>query len=188
MVIDCLESILSKDFNINILNELKNISGWRISPDEFIPEQGKLSEKFSDSGMLINSYNKSLNIPKNESEEIKYCFLNVSATHILRSVLSNSNFLFSNVVLHRYLWNYYNKSSDGVTHVDASEDNAYSIIYYLHDNDGGTTIGEKFYESISNRAIIFKSNTPHRGVGPTISANRFLLNITFTADSYERKQ
>ena len=58
MVIDCLESILSKDFNINILNELKNISGWRISPDEFIPEQGKLSEKFSDSGMLINSYNK----------------------------------------------------------------------------------------------------------------------------------
>lgn len=187
MIIEHLNKVLSKDFNDNVLFELKSIAAWRISPDEYADNQGDLSVNASDSGMLINSYNKDIGIPKNRTNDLEYSFLNVSAHHIFRSVLNKSQFNFYNIDLKRYLWNYYNRSSDGVYHTDSQLDNAYSIVYYLHDSDGGTIIGNDTYSSISNDAIIFKSNIPHKGVGPKLSKNRFLLNIMFTADSYERK-
>lgn len=187
MIIENLENILSKDFNNNILNELKNINSWRISPDELVYEDIKLSDNYSDSGMILHSYSTEYNIPKDDSDGLKYSFLNASANHIFNSVLDNSEFAFSNIKLHRYLWNYYNRASDGVTHVDSKLDNTYSIIYYLHNSDGGTFIGDTFYKSISNNAIVFKSNIKHRGCGPKKEKNRFLLNILFTADGYERK-
>lgn len=184
MIIEKLENILSEDFNNNLLHELKNTSSWKISHDE-IYENTPLSGKYSDSGMLLNSYNRGMN--PHDPESIKLSFLNVSATHVFKSVLSRSKFAFNNIVLLRYLWNYYNRASDGIPHTDAKADNHYSIIYYLHDNDGGTLIGDTFYKSISNDAIIFKSNIKHKGHGPKTEKNRFLLNILFTADNYERK-
>jgi hypothetical protein len=187
MIIETLENILSKDFNGNVLNELKSINSWRISPDESIYDDIKLSNNYSDSGMILHSYNTEYNIPRDDRDSLKHSFLNVSASHIFNSVLNNSEFAFNNIKVHRYLWNYYNRASDGVSHVDSKSDNTYSIIYYLHDNDGGTFIGDTFYKSISNNAIIFKSNINHRGCGPKNDKNRFLLNILFTADSYDRK-
>ena len=187
MIIEKLENILSKDFNNSVLQELKNNNSWGISPDE-IREEVELSDNYSDSGMLLHSFNTGMNLPKDNVESLKLAFLNVSATHVLNSVLNNSAFTFNNMVVQRYLWNYYNRASEGVIHLDAKEDNAYSIIYYLHDSDGGTLVGDTFHKSVSNDAIMFKSNTKHKGFGPKTGKSRFVLNILFTADGYQRKQ
>lgn len=187
MILQHLNNILSEDFNQNIIYELKNIAKWRISPDEYYEDQGNLKSEYSDSGLLINSFNEELNIPKDDSENLEYSFLNVSAHHIFKTILSKCDYNFTNIKLKRYLWNYYNRASDGVDHLDSNKDNSFSIVYYLHDCDGGTVIGDQFYKSISRNAIIFKSNIKHRGIGPKEYKNRFLLNIVFTADSYERR-
>mgnify|MGYP001598098120 FL=1 len=187
MIVEHLNNILSKDFNNNILNELSNIQGWRISPDEFVKTQGDLEDGASDSGMLLTSFDKELGFPFTQELESQYSFLNVSANHIFQSVLQNSKYIFHNVELERYLWNYYNRSSDGVDHTDSEDNNKFSVTYYLHDSDGGTLIDDIIYKSISNDAVIFKSNTPHRGIGPKKSKKRFLLNIVFRAEGYKEK-
>ena len=186
MIIERLENILSEDFNHNLLDVLKCIDAWRISRDE-TRQNISLSDDYSDSGLLINSYHQGMGVPRDDAEALKYSFLNVSATHVFRSVLNKSGFVFHNVEVLRHLWNYYNKASNGVFHTDMEREDAYSIIYYLNDSDGGTFIDDVFCKSVSGNAVLFKSNTKHRGSSPKIEKNRFVLNILFTADSYERK-
>ena len=77
----------------------------------------------------------------------------------------------------RFLWNYYTPSSSGTLHPDKLEDNFLSVIYNLEDSDGGTIIEDEFIPSQSGRAIIFKSAKLHKGVGPTKSLTRHVLNI-----------
>ena len=185
MILEHLKNIHTKDFNQNIINELRNIQGWRISPDEFVESQGDLDKESSDSGMLLTSFDRDMNFPFSQELELQYSFLNVSAHHIFQTILKRSKVQFHNIDLKRYLWNYYNRSSDGVEHTDSADDNRYSITYYLHDSDGGTIVGDTFFQSKTNEAVIFKSNTPHRGVGPKVTKNRFLLNIVFSADGFE---
>ena len=66
-------------------------------------------------------------------------------------------------------------------HMDNHEDNRFSIIYNLHDSDGGTEfkINDKvdFHKSIESQAILFPSKLYHRGVAPKTNPNRFSLNI-----------
>jgi hypothetical protein len=186
MIIEKLENILSEDFNTNVVDVLKCIDAWRISDDEK-RENMSLSDNYSDSGLLINSYNQEMGVPRDDTEALKYAFLNVSASHVFRSVLNNSGFMFHNVKVLRHLWNYYNKASNGVPHRDNKREDAYSMIYYLNHSDGGTFIDDVFFKSVSGNAVIFKANTVHRGSSPKIEKNRFVLNILFTADSYERK-
>ena len=61
------------------------------------------------------------------------------------------------------------------------KDNKFSIIYNLHDNDGGTEFKInneiKFYKSEESTALLFPSKIEHRGVSPTKDLNRFSLNI-----------
>ena len=61
------------------------------------------------------------------------------------------------------------------------QDNKFSIIYNLHDNDGGTEFKinneVKFYKSEESTALLFPSKIEHRGVSPTKDLNRFSLNI-----------
>ena len=185
MIIEKLENILSEDFNTNVVDVLKFIDAWMIAKDERI-QGAQLSDNYSDTGLLISSYHKD-KTPKDDAEALKYSFLNVSATHIFRSVLKNCGFIFHNMEVLRHLWNYYNKASSGVLHSDNEREDAYSIIYYLNHSDGGTFIDDVFFKSVSGDAVIFKANTIHRGSSPKIEKNRFVLNILFTADSYERK-
>mgnify|MGYP001237872448 CR=1 FL=1 len=104
MIIEHLNNVLSRDFNNNILNELSNIQGWRISPDERVETQGNLEGSASDSGMLLTSFDKELGFPFTQELEAQYSFLNVSANHIFQSVLQNSKYIFHNICV------YYNYS------------------------------------------------------------------------------
>jgi hypothetical protein len=184
-MIEYLDNILNYDFNKTLINELQTANIWRISPDE--NDEGiPVGDEYSDTGMLSLSYKKD-SFPNSIEKELTYSFFNVSAYYIFNSILSNSSYKFYNVSLDRYLWNYYNKSSTGVDHVDNPKDNYYSIVYYLNDSDGGTVVDNKFYQSVSNRALLFKSNILHKGIGPKNYKARYVLNITFSADNYERK-
>jgi hypothetical protein len=81
----------------------------------------------------------------------------------------------------RVYWNWYNSNSQTCFHPDSFEDNQYSIIYNLHNSDGGTEfkIEDKtiFYPSIESEALIFPSKIYHRGIAAKKNINRFALNI-----------
>jgi len=81
----------------------------------------------------------------------------------------------------RIYWNWYHSTSLMEYHIDSNYDNLYSIIYNLHDNDGGTEFKLNdeiiFYKSVESKAIIFPSKISHRGVAPKKDLNRFSLNI-----------
>ncbi len=66
--------------------------------------------------------------------------------------------------------------------MDSKLDNKYSILYNLHNNDGGTEfkINDKlkFFKSNESEAILFPSKIEHRGIAPKVNPNRFCLNIT----------
>jgi hypothetical protein len=84
------------------------------------------------------------------------------------------------VRLERLYWNLYSRTSECTFHIDVSstEKNYASIVYNLHDNDGGTEIkNHGFYQSQEREAIIFPSNILHKGVGPTNNKWRLSLNI-----------
>ena len=66
-------------------------------------------------------------------------------------------------------------------HEDDLQDNKFSIIYNLHDNDGGTEFRLndeiKFIQSEESKAIVFPSKIEHRGIAPKNNINRFALNM-----------
>lgn len=78
----------------------------------------------------------------------------------------------------RFYWNLYSRSSKCIWHTDERGINEFvSIIYNLHDNDGGTEFESGFIKSKEGEAIIFPSNLPHKGVGPKEYKWRLNLNI-----------
>ena len=78
----------------------------------------------------------------------------------------------------RFYWNLYSRSSKCIWHTDERGINEFvSIIYNLHDNDGGTEFESGFIKSKDGEAIIFPSNLPHKGVGPKEYKWRLNLNI-----------
>ena len=82
----------------------------------------------------------------------------------------------------RIYWNLYSRSSVCKFHVDNPTPNKYvSILYNIHENDGGTafTFEDKniIIKAEKSEAVIFPSNVLHKGVGPTKNKWRFSLNI-----------
>ena len=53
-----------------------------------------------------------------------------------------------------------------------------TCVLYLNDNDGYTEFREDIVNSVSNTAVIFDTNTEHRGV-PSTDTRRLVLNINY---------
>lgn len=184
---------MNDDFNFVLNQKLIESNSWRISNDiynkseNFIHDE-EYSKKYSDAGLLLLSYSQEKGIPDTKEQFEKYSFFNHCGEIIFNSILNQSQYYFKNISLHRFLWNYYHKSSVGTFHIDSNMDNMYSIVYYVNSNDGYTEIKDYYKcKSESGSAILFKSNHFHRGNGPTNSLQRYCLNILFEADGYERK-
>jgi hypothetical protein len=81
----------------------------------------------------------------------------------------------------RVYWNWYAPGALMEFHQDGNKDNYYSIIYNIHNNDGGTEFNInnkiKFFKSVESEALLFPSILYHRGMAPKESLNRFALNI-----------
>ena len=70
---------------------------------------------------------------------------------------------------------------DDVLHIDNQDDNCYSVLYYLNSEwkkkwGGQTIVGNEKIEYKPNRAIIYKSNTLHRGLAPKGPVLRSYIN------------
>jgi len=163
-----IDTKISEKTNKRIINELYSISNWQFGSDIILNKN--ICKK--DSGFSVTTLNSINNININN-------ILNTYAFCILDMIQENTFIKFKNVV--RIFWNWYHQGSLMEYHRDSSEDNIYSIVYNLHNNDGGTEfkIDEKikFYNSISSQALLFPSKIYHRGMPPKKDLNRFSLNI-----------
>lgn len=184
--IELIENACDDHFNQFVLRLLRDQRGWRICPDDWdvkIESDMKDSQyakdmgRFSDTGLLLHSFNDA---PYDEDDSSTYESLNTLAQYIFESVMDKSKYEYHDIELVRILWNYYNRASTGIYHVDKdfTDKKYFSVIYYLHTCDGGTIIEKNpMIPSVSGNAVIFPSNLPHRGIGPTKDSARFVLNF-----------
>jgi hypothetical protein len=108
---------------------------------------------------------------ENDPQQI---FLNTVAKIVVHTVAEKLNVKLQ---VQRFMWNMYYPGQNGKDHDDRPEDNYLSILYNLHECDGGTEIDGKFYPDVLGQAKVFKSNLIHRGIGPKESFVRFNLNV-----------
>ena len=179
-MIEKIKLPVPKQINLDIIEHLGHQSHWNFCFDL----DRKDSPPFSE---IINSG------PVNDSgfSNITYSFNNYMKGTKPDDYLNNfGNWIYhfcrekskkyKIVRLERLYWNLYSRTSECTFHIDVSstEKNYASIVYNLHDNDGGTEIKNYgFYQSQEREAIIFPSNILHKGVGPTNNKWRLSLNI-----------
>ena len=149
------ENLFDSDFNEVIKSELILRTNWRIASD-VVPDE------YSDAGFSSVSYH----INPDNPATLYNPNLNAWAYLVLHKITKT---LGSPINARRFLWSYYNRSSEGTSHIDSDDRNCYSIVYNIDDNDGGTWIEDTFYESKQGKALLFPSWLDHRGVGPKIS-------------------
>lgn len=182
---ELIRNVCDDDFNQFTINLLREQGGWRLSPDHYdtkieadmnSTEYAKQMVGFSDTGMLLMSYTDN---PHEADVNDQYQGLNTLAQYIFESILRKSKRVYQDVQLIRILWNYYNTASTGIYHVDKDFDDHkyFSVVYHLNTCDGGTIIQKKKVLSVSGNAILFDSDIPHRGIGPTRDPARYVLNI-----------
>ena len=146
--------------NKKIIETLYDTSNWRFGFDNALTK----NPNKRDSGFILSQNND---------------ILNTYAQIIFDTVEKKTFMKFKKI--NRLFWNWYHPGSIMEFHQDMKEDNKFSIVYNLHDNDGGTEIKvddkNNFYKSIESEALLFPSKLYHKGVAPKENLNRFSLNI-----------
>ena len=156
-----------KESNKRIINNLYKLQNWGFG-FEYHPRN--VNRK--DGGFTIITY----------SEDVDYFNNDILNTYveIILDVIKEK-YLWQFKRIHSVFWNWYHQGSVTEFHIDSPKDNMFSILYNLHDNDGGTEFKindeKKFYKSIDSQALLFPSKLYHRGVSPKTNENRFSLNI-----------
>jgi len=167
-IVNKVETEIPFTTNNRIIDLLYLSTNWQFGSDV---GSTKSTNKM-DSGFVVTSFSDG-----NPSFQIDS--LNIYAKVILDAVCHKSFFQYR--TLRRFFWNWYHSNSQTEFHQDNVADNQVSIIYNLHDNDGGTEfrIGDKieFFKSEPSQALIFPSKIFHRGIAPKEKCNRFCLNI-----------
>jgi hypothetical protein len=162
-MIQIINTEISKNTNRKIIDNLFKVSNWGFGADKIL----NTNINIKDSGFHFNSLN------------FKHDILNTYADIIFDLVENNTFMKFKKI--DRIHWNWYHPGSDMKFHEDDFQDNKFSIIYNLHNNDGGTEFKInneiKFYKSEESTALLFPSKIEHRGIAPKKDLNRFALNI-----------
>tara|TARA_R100001163_G_C5065472_1_gene203440 strand:- start:2833 stop:3351 length:519 start_codon:yes stop_codon:yes gene_type:complete len=164
-----IETGIPSDTNKRIIEVLFKLAAWQNAIEYKGPSLNR-----PDAGFILSTFNTAPNS--------SYCpndVLNTYAYTVFDMVNKNTFTKFKQV--NRIYWNWYHPGSEMKFHRDADGDNEYSILYNIHDNDGGTEIKinneVKFYKSIESKALVYPSIIYHRGVAPKKDFNRFSLNI-----------
>jgi hypothetical protein len=172
-MIEVIDTNLPSRFNQKIINLLFTSRLWGIATDKKPLDNNIYDINKYDTGFTLASYEKQCNNFGQNN-------LNIYAEIIADSLFDKTK--IKNIKnIERFYWNWYNQTSITEFHQDREENNKISIVYNIHNNDGGTEIkidnDLKFFPSISGQAIIFDSNLWHRGLPPKINTQRFSLNI-----------
>lgn len=174
MTVQIRDQLFSSDFNRYVSQRLRREGDWRLCLDD-IYCGGLDTDKYSDTGMVFYSYHSEIPLQTIQQDPVRSWF-NTCAELILHTAMADSR----NMEIDRVMWNYYSRSSTGVTHRDYHEPGRTSMVYNLTATDGGTWIGEEYYQGDQGRAIIFPSQMDHRGQGPSTQSHRLVLNVIFT--------
>ena len=158
-----IDNVLPKSVNKGIITYLTNRCSWGIAKESGATPYDMLIKLKKYAGFSIETINN----PEHE-------FLNTCATIIAEKVKESFNIKKNPM---RYMWNMYYINHRSLAHVDDERLDSFSIIYNLNDSDGGTQIGNAFYQDIEGQAKVFKSNILHSGIGPKTTSCRFNLNI-----------
>ena len=170
-MIKTMDQVLPKEINNDIIKLLLKQRNWGFAfdnggVDKFIKDV--IIENTPNRGFNIITYDDVLNIKLNSA-------LNIYADIVFCRVKEFLKIKFKRPS--RYFWNYYDSSSIAFEHTDSKDKNNVSILYNLHDNDGGTEIDGKFYKSKAGQAIVFSSNLLHKGVMSKNKDHRLNLNM-----------
>ena len=167
-MIEKVNTGISSNTNKRIIDLLFEVNTWSFGFEIFLSKNINKSI----AGMLYRSY-------MDESTYVGNDALNSYAFTICDMVEKNSYLNFKKIK--RVYWNWYFPGSSMEFHHDDPKDNSYSIVYNLHNNDGGTDFKINnevtFHKSIESEAILFPSKIYHRGIAPKKSLNRFSLNM-----------
>lgn len=167
-MITIINTNIPKETNKRIINELYNLKTWFFGCDVNMADV--INKK--DSGFSCVTFNA-------EKEHHYNAILNTYGQVIFDVVHENSFMKFKKIV--RIYWNWYHSNSVMHYHDDFEDDNKFSIVYNLHNNDGGTKFKinkkEKFYKANESEALIFPSKLYHKGIAPKKNPNRFCLNM-----------
>ncbi len=168
-MISIINTNIPKETNRRIINELYYLKTWYFGHDKNIKD---VINK-QDSGFSSTTFREDNNNFYNND------VLNTYAKFIFDIVQKKSFMKFKKII--RIYWNWYHSSSVMLYHHDSEQHNMFSILYNLHDNDGGTEfkINDKvtFYKANESEALLFPSKLIHKGIAPKKSLNRFSLNI-----------
>jgi hypothetical protein len=174
-----INGLFPQEFNQHISDQLKSSADWRLClDDKYLP--GSDWNSSSDSGFVYYTYTDDRDWHMINSQDLTRARFNYLAESILSTALPEE--LGRVTGIRRVMWNYYNRSSDGILHKDYQEPGVWTMIYNLTDTDGGTEIGQEFYQGSQSRALIFPSELLHRGRGPRQQPHRFVLNVMFTIE------
>ena len=169
MLIIKINTEIPKKTNRRIIDTLYKVSNWTLGRDN---KDSKYNINTCNAGLIYSSYMA-------EQSYVNHEVLNTYAVIILDTIESKSFLKYKKLI--RVYWNWYAPGALMELHQDQNKDNYYSIIYNIHDNDGGTefTIDNKtkFFKSIESEALLFPSILYHRGMAPKENLNRFALNI-----------
>jgi hypothetical protein len=169
-IIQIIDTNLPNETNKKIIDLLFLNNQWSFAKDD---NDNSLNLNIDDRGLSCVTYTK-------DNNNFNHNILNIYAGIISDILHSKTNLIkFKNI--YRFFWNWYNKNSISHFHQDSKMHNMFSIVYNLHDNDGGTEIkiNDKinFYKSNSSQAIVFPSKLWHKGIAPKENKQRFSLNI-----------
>ena len=149
--------------NKNIINNLYYSKNWYFGWDE----NSSQNVNKKDSGFILDTLTFNNDI------------LNTYANVIFNIVEKDTFMKFKKI--QRIYWNWYHPGSITEFHYDSPNDNKFSIIYNLHNNDGGTEFMNndkvEFIQAKESTAILFPSKIKHRGIAPKENINRFALNM-----------
>jgi len=167
-MVEQINTGITKNTNNRIIQYLFQAHNWHYGSDN-IPSEIGLNKR--DAGFILTTHDKNCNYSHN--------ILNVYGEIIFDMVEKNTPMKFRKI--DRICFNWYNTNSIMEFHQDMDANNKFSIIYNLHDNDGGTEFKInnelKFYQSKGSEALLFPSKIDHRGIAPKENFNRFCMNI-----------
>jgi|TARA_B110000977_G_scaffold37526_1_gene50456 hypothetical protein len=170
MNVEIYKNLLPTEVNKRILSILVN-HHWHLGVDNHINQRLENALINRTRGFSVQTYEKG-----NYTEDT---ILNPYGFIIFDMITSKLKF---KTKLDRLYWNMYFPGQETDKHIDSDFDNSYSALYNLNTTDGGILIDDQFYKDEESELKIFKSKTPHQGIGPKTNTIRFNLNITFLKD------
>jgi hypothetical protein len=176
-MIEIINTSISNKTNKQVIEYLTFSTQWMFAYDGKTGESEKKNlidniskENGNNAGFMFKSYSI-------QHDYTADAFLNNFALHVKDICTKQSKKKIGEII--RIYWNMYVPSSKMDYHLDMPKgNNCVSIIYNLHSNDGGTDFkNNKIVKSKEGQAIVFNSDSLHKGISSKIIPIRYALNI-----------